>query len=52
MTTTSGTNYGVKEIAELFPSLLKIGDTGLREKVAAVWNEADHHRLWRKRLDL
>lgn len=32
--------YGVKEIAELFPSLLKIKDQSLREKVAAVWNEA------------
>jgi putative nucleotidyltransferase with HDIG domain len=34
------TTYGVKEIAELFPSLMKINDTSLREKVAAVWNEA------------
>src|SRR5438128_1211273 len=32
--------YGVKEIAELFPSLMKIEDESLREKVAAVWNEA------------
>src|SRR6184192_693137 len=32
--------YGVKEIAELFPSLMKISDASLREKVAAVWNEA------------
>src|SRR5437588_9734721 len=32
--------YGVKEIAELFPCLLKIKDESLREKVAAVWNEA------------
>ena len=40
MTTTEHTQYGVKEIAELFPSLMKIQDTSLREKVAAVWNEA------------
>src|SRR5947209_15591033 len=32
--------YGANEIAELFPSLLKIKDESLREKVAAVWNEA------------
>src|ERR1700682_430102 len=38
--TTSQRNYGVKEIAELFPSLMKIKDVSLREKVAAVWNEA------------
>src|ERR1051325_3546736 len=31
---------GVKEIAELFPSLLEIKDGALREKVAAVWDEA------------
>jgi hypothetical protein len=40
MTTAQGINYGVAEIAELFPSLLKINDESLREKVAAVWNEA------------
>jgi putative nucleotidyltransferase with HDIG domain len=40
MTTTQGTTYGVNKIAELFPSLLKIGAKMLREKVAAVWNEA------------
>src|SRR6195256_936503 len=40
MTTTQRTDYGVKEIAELFPSLMKIKDSSLREKVAAVWNEA------------
>jgi putative nucleotidyltransferase with HDIG domain len=43
MTTTTTTQrviYGVNEIAELFPSLMKIGDQSLREKVAAVWNEA------------
>jgi putative nucleotidyltransferase with HDIG domain len=39
-TTTQRTNYGVNEIAELFPSLIKIKDQSLREKVAAVWNEA------------
>lgn len=38
--TAKQTNYGVKQIAELFPSLLKIKDKSLREKVAAVWNEA------------
>jgi putative nucleotidyltransferase with HDIG domain len=32
--------YGVNEIAELFPPLMKISDQSLREKVAAVWNEA------------
>ncbi len=40
MKTTEHTNYGVKEIAELFPPLLDIKDQSLREKVAAVWNEA------------
>src|SRR5205809_4383878 len=40
MTTHERQNYGVKEIAELFPSLMKIKDKSLREKVAAVWNEA------------
>jgi hypothetical protein len=40
MTTTEQTTYGVNEIAEIFPSLMKIKDTSLREKVAAVWNEA------------
>jgi putative nucleotidyltransferase with HDIG domain len=40
MTKDQSTTYGVKEIAELFPSLMKINDTSLREKVAAVWNEA------------
>src|SRR5438445_13198886 len=32
--------YGVKEIAKLFPPLMEIKDESLREKVAAVWNEA------------
>src|SRR5438477_12991628 len=38
--TTQPKTYGVKEIAKLFPSLLKIKQKSLREKVAAVWNEA------------
>jgi hypothetical protein len=40
MTTTKPTNYSVKEIAKLFPSLMKIKKKSLREKVAAVWSEA------------
>src|SRR6201982_2861597 len=32
--------YGVKEIAQLFPTLMELKDASLREKVAAVWNEA------------
>src|ERR1700746_64642 len=40
MTTTQRADYSVKEIAELFPSLMKIKDASLRERVAAVWNEA------------
>src|SRR6058998_3145404 len=40
MTTTQRANYGVKEIAKLFPSLMKIKQKSLREKVAVVWNEA------------
>src|SRR5919197_948096 len=32
--------YGVNEIATLFPSLMEIKNESLREKVAAVWNEA------------
>lgn len=43
MTTTtpaSARTYGVAEIAELFPSLMQIKDAALRQKVAAVWNEA------------
>src|SRR5438874_4207056 len=38
--TTQGINYSANEIAELFPSLLKIKDESLRGEVAAVWNEA------------
>src|SRR4029077_19287786 len=40
MTTNEHKTYGVKQIAELFPPLMKIKDKSLREKVAAVWNEA------------
>jgi HD domain-containing protein len=40
MTTTQQKTYSVKEIAKLFPSLMKIKQKSLREKVAAVWNEA------------
>jgi putative nucleotidyltransferase with HDIG domain len=39
-TTTQPKSYGVKEIAKLFPSLMKIKSKSLREKVAAVWSEA------------
>ncbi|HWY39806.1 MAG TPA: HD domain-containing protein [Chthoniobacterales bacterium] len=39
-TTTQQKTYGVKEIAKLFPSLLRIKQKSLREKVAAVWSEA------------
>src|ERR1700741_2025285 len=38
--TTKTATYGVREIAELFPSLMEIKETSLREKVAAVWDEA------------
>src|ERR1700747_64626 len=40
MKTTQQKSYTVKEIAKLFPSLMKIKQKSLREKVAAVWNEA------------
>ena len=40
MTKDQQATYGVEEIAELFPSLMKIEEASLREKVAAVWNEA------------
>ncbi len=33
-------NYGVDEIAQLFPPLMEIKEKSLREKVAAVWSEA------------
>jgi putative nucleotidyltransferase with HDIG domain len=39
-TATQRTSYSVAQIAQLFPSLKKIKDRSLREKVAAVWNEA------------
>ena len=32
--------YSVAQIADLFPNIMDIQDTSLREKVAAVWNEA------------
>jgi putative nucleotidyltransferase with HDIG domain len=32
--------YTTAQIAELFPDMMSIKDAGLREKVAAVWNEA------------
>lgn len=32
--------YSTKQIADLFPDILKIQDAALRDKVAAVWNEA------------
>src|SRR5437763_4293160 len=38
--TTQPKTYGVKEIAKLFPNLMKIKQKSLREKVAAVWSEA------------
>src|SRR5437762_13003063 len=34
------TVYSVTKIAQLFPSIRKIKNKSLREKVAAVWNEA------------
>jgi len=39
-TNSQRTNYSVNEIAQLFPSLKRIKDKALREKVAAVWSEA------------
>src|SRR5437763_12076178 len=36
---TQPKTYGVKEIAKLFPSLMKIKQKSLREKIAAVWSE-------------
>jgi putative nucleotidyltransferase with HDIG domain len=40
MKTNEPTVYSVNKIAELFPSLRKIKQRSLREKVAAVWSEA------------
>jgi len=39
-TATQRTSYSVTQIAQLFPSLRKIKDKSLRERVAAVWSEA------------
>ena len=39
-TATQRTSYGVAHIEQLFPSLKKIKDKSLRERVAAVWSEA------------
>jgi putative nucleotidyltransferase with HDIG domain len=33
-------SYSTVQIAELFPDLMQIRDAGLRDKVAAVWNES------------
>ncbi|MDQ7014228.1 MAG: HDIG domain-containing protein [Planctomycetota bacterium] len=33
-------SFTTAQIAEMFPSLMEIADTGLRDKVAAVWSEA------------
>src|SRR5438045_7421078 len=43
MTTTTATqriSYSVTQIAQLFPSLKRIKNKSLRERVAAVWSEA------------
>ena len=40
MKTNEPTVYSVSKIAELFPSIRKIKNKSLREKVAAVWSEA------------
>lgn len=40
MKATEPTVYSVNQIAQLFPSLKKIKQKSLREKVAAVWSEA------------
>ena len=37
---SQATCFGVEEIAQLFPNLMDIKSEELREKVAAVWNEA------------
>src|SRR5438552_12786376 len=39
-TATQPTSYSVAQIAQLFPSLKKIKNKSLRERVAAVWSEA------------
>ncbi len=40
MTRTQRTSYRVSDIAQLFPSLRRIKEKSLRERVAAVWSEA------------
>jgi hypothetical protein len=40
MKATEPTVYGVNKIAQLFPSIKRIKNKSLREKVAAVWSEA------------
>src|SRR5256714_11414466 len=39
-TATQRTSYSVAQIAQLLPSLRKIKDKSLRERVAAVWSES------------
>ena len=39
-TATQRTSYSLAQIAQLFPSLKKIKNKSLRERVAAVWSEA------------
>lgn len=39
-TPTTTQKYTTTDIAKLFPNLMDIKDAGLRDKVAAVWNEA------------
>jgi len=42
MSTTTDTHqtYTAEQIAELLPEIMEIGDTDLRDRVAAVWSEA------------
>src|SRR3989441_12274561 len=40
MATKTQTSYSTKELAQLLPPLMEIKDEALRQKVAAVWNEA------------
>jgi len=40
MKANEATVYGVTKVAQLFPSIRKIKNRSLREKVAAVWSEA------------
>ena len=39
-TPTTNQKYSTADIAKLFPNLMDIKDAALRDKVAAVWNEA------------